>query len=380
MASKDKRDYYEVLGVEKSASESEIKKAYRKSAMKYHPDQNPDDAVAEERFKVVNEAYEMLSDGEKKSRYDQYGFEGVDPNYNAGYGGGGGGFGGFGDLGDLFGDLFGGFGGGGGRTAQRNAPQKGQNVGSQVEITFEEAAFGVETEVTVGVVEGCSKCHGTGCGTGSSPETCSTCNGSGAVRTTKQTAFGTFAQTAGCPTCNGTGKIIKNPCQTCKGKGKVRRNKKLSVQIPAGIDNGQSIRVRGEGNAGSNGGPTGDLLVSVSVKPHELFVRDGANILCEMGITFSQAGLGADIEVPTLDGKVRYKIPEGTQTGTTFRLKGKGSYHVGYKTRGHQYVTVVVKTPTDLTHDQKEILQQFEDSFLIKTEKETPKKKGFFKT
>ena len=376
MANEKKRDYYEVLGVEKNASDSEIKKAYRKLAMKYHPDQNPGDKAAEERFKEVNEAYEVLSDADKKARYDQYGFAGVDPNFNPGFGGAGGGFG-FGDLGDIFGDFFGGFGfgGGSGSSARQNAPQKGQNIVAQVEITFEEAAFGAEKEITVGVIDDCSKCHGTGCKEGTSPETCPTCHGTGTVRTTRQTAFGTFTQQAACPKCGGAGKTIKDPCPTCKGKGKVRRNKKLSVQIPAGIDDGQSVRVRGEGNVGANGGLRGDLLVTVSVRRHKLFQRDGANVLCEMPITFSQAALGADIEVPTLDGKVRYHVPEGTQTGTTFRLKGNGMYYVGYTTRGDQYVTVVVETPTNLTKEQKELLRKLES---VTGEDAQPKRKGFF--
>lgn len=320
MANEKKRDYYEVLGVQKNASDAELKKAYRKLAMKYHPDQNPGDKAAEERFKEINEAYEVLSDADKKARYDQYGFAGVDPNFNPGFGGGG--FGGFGDLGDILGDFFG-FGGGfGGQSAGRSKrPQQGQSVETRVELTFEEAAFGVEKEVTVGVVEDCSACSGTGGKNGVEPETCSKCNGTGVVRTTRQTAFGAFTQQSACPKCGGSGKLIKDPCPTCKGKGKVRRNKKIKVPIPAGIDNGQSVRMRGEGNVGSNGGPRGDLLVTVTVKRHELFRREGANVLCEIPITFAQAALGAEIEVPTLDGKVRYRIPEGTQTGATFRLK-----------------------------------------------------------
>lgn len=375
MANENKRDYYEVLGVEKNASDSEIKKAYRKLAMKYHPDQNPGDKGAEERFKEVNEAYEVLSDADKKARYDQYGFAGVDPNFNPGFGGGGAGGFGFGDLGDIFGDIFGGFGFGGGGSARQNAPQKGQNIVAQVEITFEEAAFGVEKEINTAVIEDCGKCHGSGCADGASPEVCSACHGTGTVRTTRQTAFGTFAQQSACPQCGGAGKIIKNPCPTCKGKGRVRRNKKLSVQIPAGIDDGQSVRVRGEGNVGTNGGPRGDLLVTVSVRRHKIFQRDGSNVLCEMPITFAQAALGADIEVPTLDGKVRYHVPEGTQTGTTFRLKGKGMYYVGYKTRGDQFVTVTVETPTNLTREQKDLLRQLE---AVTDEDEQPKRKGFF--
>ena len=380
MAEENKRDYYEVLGVEKNASDAEIKKAYRKLAMKYHPDQNPGDKAAEERFKEVGEAYEVLSNPDKKARYDQYGFAGVDPNFNpnfaGGFGGGAGGGGfGFGDLGDIFSDFFGGGFGGGGGGARANAPQKGQNVVAQVEITFEEAAFGTEKEITLGVVDNCPKCGGSGCADGTSPQTCPTCGGTGSVRTTRQTAFGMFAQTSACPKCGGTGKIISKPCPACRGKGKVRRNKTLSVKIPAGIDNGQSVRVRGEGSVGANGGPAGDVLVTVAVRKHDIFQRDGANVLCEMPITFAQAALGADIEVPTLDGKVRYHVPEGTQTGTTFRLKGKGLYYVGYKTRGDQYVTVTVETPTRLTREQRELLQRFSDSAGAETQ---PRQSSFF--
>ena len=377
MADQNKRDYYEVLGIEKNASDAEIKKAYRKMAQKYHPDMNPGDKEAEAKFKEVNEANEILSDPEKRSRYDQYGFAGVDPNYNAGggnpFGGGFGGFGGFGDLGDIFGDIFGG--GFGGGQQRRNAPTKGQNIGAEVKITFEEAAFGCKKEISISRIDNCPECHGTGCNGGSSPETCPDCHGSGTVRVTRQTAFGAFAQTSPCPKCGGTGKIIKDPCTTCKGKGKVRKNKKIEVSIPAGIDDGQSVRIRGEGNVGSNGGPSGDLLVAVTIKPHKIFERDGATVLCEMPITFTQAALGAEIEVPTLDGKVRYTVPEGTQTGTTFRLKGKGIPYVGYKNRGDQYVTVVVETPTKLTKEQKELLKKLDESF---TDDAQPKKKSFF--
>ena len=363
----NKRDYYEVLGVEKNASEAEIKKAYRKMAQKYHPDMNPGDKDAEAKFKEVNEANEVLSNPDKRARYDQFGFAGVDPNYNPGGGGFGGGFGGFGgfsggfgDLGDIFGDLFGG--GFGGQSARRAGPRKGQNLGTDVRITFEEAAFGCKKQVTVSRVENCPDCKGSGCAAGSSPQTCDQCKGTGSVRVTRQTAFGAFAQTSPCPKCGGTGKLIPNPCPTCKGKGKVRKNKKLEVTIPAGIDDGQSIRVRGEGNVGSDGGPNGDLLVAVSIQPHKLFRRDGVNVLYEMPISFPQAALGAELEVPTLDGKVRYTIPEGTQTGTVFRLKGKGIQHLGYKTRGDQFVSVVIKTPTGLNKEQKELLQKFAEA------------------
>ena len=371
----DKRDYYEVLGVEKNASEGEIKKAYRKLAMKYHPDQNPGDKAAEEKFKEINEAYEVLSDADKKARYDQFGFAGVDPNFAASQGGGfGGGFGGFDgfDLGSIFGDFFG---GGGGSSQRRNGPARGQNLGVEISITFEEAAFGCEKEITIGRVEPCSTCGGTGCKPGTQPETCSRCGGRGTIRTQQNFMGMTMQSESPCPTCGGKGKLIKEPCTVCKGKGKVRRNKTLKVQVPAGIDHGQSFRLRGEGNSGTNGGPSGDVIVTVSVKPHPLFQRDGANVLCEMPITFTQAALGAEIEVPTLDGKVRYTIPEGTQTGTTFRLKGKGIPYVGYKNRGDQYVTVVVETPTKLTQAQKDLLKKFASTV---NDEGQPKRKSFF--
>ena len=376
MADQNKRDYYEVLGVEKNASDSEIKKAYRKLAMKYHPDLNPGDKTAEEKFKEVNEAYEVLSDADKKARYDQYGFAGVDPNFNpnAGnpFGGfGGGGFG-FGDLGDIFGDFFG---GGASSSARRSGPSKGQNVVAEIEISFEDAAFGCEREITFGRIEPCATCHGTGCKDGSQPETCSYCHGTGTVRTQQNFMGMTMQSNQPCPKCGGQGKIIKDACPTCRGKGKVRRNKTIRVKVPAGIDNGQSFRVRDEGNAGSNGGPNGDLLVTVRVRKHDIFVRDGANVLCEMPITFAQAALGATIEVPTLDGKVRYNVPEGTQTGTTFRLRGKGIPYVGYKTRGDQFVTVVVETPQKLTQKQKDLLRQFDEGASEDTQ---PKRKRFF--
>ena len=370
----DKRDYYEVLGVEKNASETELKKAYRKLAMKYHPDQNPGDKEAENKFKEVNEAYEILSDADKRARYDQFGFAGVDPNYGAGaggYGGGGFGFDGF-DLGSIFGDFFG---GGASSAHRRHGPTRGQNIGVELEITFEEAAFGCETEITFGRIEPCSTCGGDGCKAGTSPETCSRCSGRGTIRTTQNFMGMAMQQESPCPTCGGKGKLIKDPCNICKGKGKVRRNKTMKVQVPAGIDNGQSFRLRGEGNCGSNGGSSGDVLVTVEVKKHRLFERDGANVLCEMPITFTQAALGAKIEVPTLDGKVAYEIPEGTQTGTTFRLRGKGIPYVGYKNRGDQYVTVVVETPTKLSKEQRELLKKLADTM---DEDGEPKRKSFF--
>ncbi len=366
----DKRDYYEVLGVEKNASEGEIKKAYRKLAMKYHPDQNPGDKTAEEKFKEVNEAYEILSDADKKARYDQFGFAGVDPNFGAGGGGGFDGFDGF-DLGSIFGDFF----GGGGARRRSGGPTRGQNLGAELEITFEEAAFGCEKEVTFGRIETCNTCSGNGCKAGTQPETCSRCGGRGTIRTQQNFMGMSMQSEAPCPTCGGKGKLIKEPCEICKGKGKVRRNKTLKVQVPAGIDHGQSFRLRGEGNCGSGGGPSGDLLVTVSIKRHALFEREGANVLCEMPITFTQAALGAEIEVPTLDGKVRYTVPEGTQTGTTFRLKGKGIPYVGYKNRGDQYVTVVVETPTNLKKEQRELLKKLAETL---DDEGQPKRKSFF--
>ena len=370
----NKRDYYEVLGVEKGASADEIKKAYRKSAMKYHPDRNPGDKEAEEKFKEIGEAYEVLSDDQKRARYDQFGFAGVDPNYGAGAGGAGyGGFGGFGDFGDL-GDIFGSF-FGGGRSQSRNAPRQGENVGVRLELTFEEAAFGCEKEVSVNRIENCGSCNGSGSADGV-VETCQQCRGTGQVRTT-QTFMGMSMQsTAVCPSCSGRGKLVKTPCNTCKGKGKVRRNQKIKVKIPAGIDAGQSIRVRGEGCVGSNGGPKGDLLAEVYIRRHPIFQRDGMTVYCEVPITFTQAALGAEIDVPTLDGKVKFEIPEGTQTGKSFTIRGKGVPVLNNATRrGDQVFTVVVETPTRLTKEQKELLQQLDQTLDGKS---SPKRKKFF--
>ena len=368
----NKRDYYEVLGVEKTASADEIKKAYRKKAMQYHPDRNPDDPSAEEKFKEAGEAYEVLSDADKRARYDQYGFAGVDPNFNpGGYGGGfGGGFSGFGDFGDIFSDIFG---GGGSARSTANAPRRGENVGARLEVTFEEAAFGVEKEVSTARIENCPTCAGTGSADGA-VETCDRCRGTGQVRTTQNFMGMTMQSTAACPQCNGKGKVIKTPCSTCKGKGKVRRTKKVNVRVPAGVDDEQVVRVKGEGNVGSNGGPSGDLMVEIAIKKHKIFQRDGMNVLCEMPISFTQAALGAEIIVPTLDGKVKYTIPEGTQTDTVFRLNNLGIPDVYNKNRrGDQLVRVVVETPTKLTKEQKELLRQLDESLG-----ETPKRKKFF--
>lgn len=371
----NKRDYYEVLGVEKGASADEIKKAYRKMAMKYHPDRNPGDKTAEEKFKEVGEAYEVLSDADKKARYDQYGFAGVDPNFGAG-GSGFGGFGGFGDFGDL-GDIFGEFFGGGSsrRGASQNAPRRGENVGARLDLTFEEAAFGCEKEVTSQRIENCSVCNGSGSADGKI-ETCDRCHGTGQVRTTQNFMGMQMQSTSVCPACSGRGKIIKNPCTTCRGKGKVRRNNKVKVKIPAGVDQGQSVRVRGEGCVGSNGGPNGDLLVEIYIKRHPLFRRADMDVLCEVPITFTQAALGAQIQVPTLDGKVAFDLPEGTQTGKEFVLPGRGIPEVGNsRRRGNHRFTVVVETPTKLTKEQKELLRQLDETLEA-----TPKRKKFFDT
>ena len=373
----NKRDYYEVLGVEKGASAEEIKKAYRKSAMKYHPDRNPGDKEAEEKFKELGEAYEVLSDDEKRSRYDQFGFAGVDPNYGGGAGGYGGGFGGFGDFGDL-GDIFGSFfGGSSGRRSNQNAPRRGENVGARLDLTFEEAAFGCEKEVSAPRIENCSVCNGSGSADGT-VETCSQCHGTGQVRTVQNFMGMQMQSTATCPMCSGRGKIIKTPCSTCKGKGKVRRTKKIRINVPAGVDAGNVIPCRGEGNVGSNGGPNGDLLVEVFLKRHSIFTRQNTDVFCEVPITFTQAALGAQIEVPTIDGKTTYEIPEGTQTGKQFVMGGKGIPFVNNpKRRGNQYFTVVVETPTRLTKEQKELLRQLDDSLDGKS---SPKRKKFFDT
>ena len=358
-----KRDYYEVLGISRSASDDEIKKAYRKLAKQYHPDLNPGNKEAEQKFKEVNEAYEILSDKDKKARYDQFGHAGVDPNFGAGGGGGFSGFDGsfdFGDLGDLFGSFFGGgFGGGGQR---RSGPQRGESIRVSLTISFEEAAFGCEKEVTVDRVEQCPTCKGSGCEAGTTPEVCTQCGGSGQVQQRRQTPMGVFATTTTCPKCGGKGKIIHSPCKDCGGQGLQRRRKTIKVSVPAGIDSDQTISLRGQGNAGKNGGPAGDLLIVINVRPHPLFRRDGTSVWCEAPITFTQAVLGGEMEIPTIDGKVKYTIPEGTQTGTTFRLKGKGIPVLNGRGRGDQYVTVNIETPRNLTREQKEKLKKFSES------------------
>ena len=369
-----KRDYYEVLGVQKGATDAEIKKAYRKMAKENHPDLHPGDKDAEARFKEINEAYEVLSDSEKKARYDQFGFAGVDPSYGGGgYGGGFDGSFDFGDLGDIFGSFFGGGFGGGGRA--RSGPQRGESLRTRLTITFEEAAFGCEKEVSIDRVEQCETCKGTGAAPGTSPETCPACGGSGQVQQRRQTPMGVFATTGPCPRCGGTGKIIASPCKDCGGSGQVRRRKTLKVTIPAGIDNGQIISLRGQGSAGKNGGPAGDLQIVITVQPHQLFRRDGADVYCNAPITFTQAVLGGEMEIPTIDGKVSYTLPEGTQTGTTFRLKGKGIPVVNGRGRGDQFVTVHIETPRGLNREQKEALRKFSDTLKEHNYKE---RKSFF--
>ena len=371
-----KRDYYEVLGVSRGASEDEIKKAYKKMARKYHPDLNPGDKTAEEKFKEVNDAYEVLSDADKKARYDQYGHAGVDPNFGAG--GFGGGFDGsfdFGDLGDIFGSFFGG-GFGGGRRTNPNAPQRGESIRMSIAISFEEAAFGCEKAVTVERYETCDTCHGNGCAPGTSPEVCPDCHGTGTVQVRRQTPMGVFATSSPCPKCGGKGRIIHQPCKDCRGSGMVRKKKTIQASIPAGIDNGQTISIRGQGNAGKNGGPAGDLLITITVRPHELFRREGTSVLCEAPITFTQAVLGAELEIPTIDGKVKYTLPEGTQSGTTFRLKGKGIPSINGRGRGDQYVTVYIETPKNLNKEQKEALKKFAETM---GESNYEEQKKFFK-
>ena len=374
----EKRDFYEVLGLQKGASDEEIKKAFRKMAKQYHPDLHPGDAQAEQKFKEINEAYGVLSDPDKKSKYDRFGHAGVDPSYGAGGGGGGyGGFGGFDgdiDLGDIFGSFFGG--GMGGRSSRRqNAPQRGADREARVSITFEEAAFGCKKEVSVSRIEQCSSCSGSGAAKGTSPETCPTCNGSGTVRTQQRTPFGVFQSQTSCSNCGGKGKVIKNPCSSCNGSGFNRVSKKLNVNIPAGIADGQTVVLSGQGDAGRNGGQNGDVLVDVSIKKHAIFSREGTNIYCDVPITFSEAVLGATIDVPTLEGKVDYSIPEGTQTGTVFKLKGKGITEIRSTRRGDLVFRVVVEVPKNLNKQQKELLKAFADSC---GEKNNVQKKSFF--
>ena len=357
----EKRDYYEVLGVQKSASEDELKKAYRKLAKENHPDLHPGDKECEARFKEINEAYEVLSDPDKRAKYDKFGHAAFDPSQGFGGGGFGGfeGFGDFGGFGDIFSDIFG-FGGGGGRNP--NAPRKGDNLRASLNIKFEEAAFGTKKDVTVARIEQCPDCKGTGCADGTTAEVCPDCKGSGQVKSTQRTPFGMMQSNVQCPKCKGRGKIIHSPCHTCRGIGRIRRQHKVNINVPAGIDDGQTISLRGQGNSGINGGPAGDLLVTILVQPHARFEREGTSILLDQEISFAKAALGAEIEVPTLDGKVKLTIPEGTQTGTMFRLKGKGVPYLRSTGRGDQFVTVRVVVPKGLNAKQKEALKAFSET------------------
>jgi len=368
----EKRDYYEVLGVSKDSSADEIKKAYRKLAKKYHPDMNPGDAEAEKNFKEVNEAYDVLSDDDKKAKYDAYGHAAFDPAS----GGGGAGFGGFGDFGFDFGDIFSSFFGGVGGGGRRNGPVRGDDINLRVTLTFEEAVFGVKKEISFSKVQKCSTCQGSGAEKGTSPKTCSHCGGSGQVRVQQRTPLGMMQTTRQCDHCHGTGKIIEKPCGDCKGAGYVRVQKKLDVNIPAGINEGQRITLRGQGSDGRNGGPAGDLNIIVTVRAHAVFEREGNDIYCDVPITYAEATLGAEIEIPTLEGKEKYTIPEGTQTGTTFTLRQRGVQDVNSKRRGNLHVTVNVEVPKNLNSEQKELLRKFAESC---GENNHSKREKFFK-
>lgn len=383
-----KRDYYEVLGIDKGADDAAIKKAYRALAKKYHPDMNPGDAEAEKKFKEASEAYAILSDPEKRKQYDQFGHAAFE-------GGAGGGFGGFdfsgADFSDIFGDIFGDFFGGGRRGRTSNGPMKGANIRTSVRITFEEAVFGVEKEIELTLKDECKTCHGTGAKPGTSPETCTKCGGKGQVVFTQQSFFGTVRNVQTCPECNGTGKVVKEKCADCHGSGYIANRKKIQVSIPAGIDNGQSVRIRDKGEPGTNGGPRGDLLVEVIVGRHPIFQRQDYHIYSTVPVSFAIAALGGDVVIDTVDGKVLYEVKPGTQTDTKVRLKGKGVPTLRNKeVRGDHYVTLVVQTPDKLSHEARELLRQFDaltgDSLNaaqnVQTEKsdsKDTKKKKFWK-
>lgn len=378
----DKRDYYEVLGVEKSATPDDIKKAYRKLAKQYHPDLNPNNKEAEAKFKEVNEAYEILSDAEKKEKYDRFGFAGVDPSYAADHGGGFGGFGGFGgggmefDLGDIFGSFFGGF-GGGGRGANPNAPRRGSDIQANAYLTFEEAAKGCKKTIEFQRIEPCDECSGSGAAKGTSPQTCPDCNGRGQVNVQQRTPFGTISTQKTCQRCGGKGTFNPNPCSRCKGAGRIRRTVKKDITIPAGIDDGQIFKVRGEGNGGLNGGPAGDLGIVVSVKPHPFFERDGYNVWYDTTVTFVQAAMGDKLRVPTLDGQVEYVLPAGTQPGDIFKLKGRGIPVPNSTRRGDQLIRITVDVPKNLNEKQKEALLKFNEA-MGSSPVEPEEKRGFF--
>lgn len=360
----DKRDYYEVLGIQKGASDDEIKKAYRACVKKYHPDLHPDDKECEEKMKEVNEAYEVLSDSDKKSRYDQFGHAGVDPSYGGGGGFSGfsGGFGDMGDIGDIFSSFFGGGFGGSSRTSNPNAPRRGQDIQTEAAISFMDACNGKKLDMKIQRMEKCSECSGTGAAPGSTTDTCSDCRGTGQVKVAQRTPFGMISSSKPCTRCGGKGKTISKPCSKCGGAGRVSATASIQVDVPAGIADGQTLQVRGQGHSGINGGPSGDLLVEIVIRPDSFFERDGYDIRTEVPVKFAQAVLGDEIEVLCIDGKVNLKIPEGTQSGTVFRLKGKGVKKLNRNERGDQYITIVVEVPKGLNKTQKELLKAFDDS------------------
>lgn len=375
----EKRDYYEVLGVARGASDDEIKKAYRRMAKQYHPDLHPGDAEAEAKFKEVGEAYEVLSDPQKRSRYDQFGHAGVDPNFGAGSGGWGGGgvnvdFGDFGDIGDIFSSIFGG-GFGGSPRRNPNAPRKGSDAGARVYISFEEAAKGCRQHVTVPRIVPCGDCGGSGAQRGTSPTVCPDCRGTGQVSRAQRTPFGVIQTQTACPRCQGQGRVIEHPCPSCGGQGKVRKTEEIGINIPAGIADGQVITIPNMGNAGQNGGPAGDLNVQVTVRPHPLFERDGFDIWYELPITFAQAAMGAEVEIPTLDGKIPFTIKEGTQPGEVLRVRGKGIPYLRGRGVGDLLLKIVVEVPRSLTKEQKKLLEEFESST---GDKQYQKRKSFF--
>ena len=357
-----KKDLYEILGVDRNASQEEIKKAYRRLAKKYHPDLNPGDKEAEQKFKEINEAYEILSDPQKRAQYDQFGHAAFEQGGSQQGGFGGFGEGGFdfdfGGFGDIFGDIFSDFFGTGRRKAEKG-PKKGADIRYDLTLTFEEAAFGTEKEIEVERFEVCDVCHGTGVKPGSRPETCPVCHGTGEIRQTQNTPFGRIVNIRTCPRCHGEGKIITDPCQKCGGTGRIRKRRKIKVTIPAGIDEGQMLTLRGEGEPGLRGGPNGDLYIVIHVKPHEIFKREGYDVYVKIPISFADAALGGEIKIPTLDGMVSFTIPEGTQTGTKFKLRGKGIPHIGGRGRGDQIVEVYVEVPKRLSEKQKELLREF---------------------
>lgn len=367
-----KRDYYEVLGVGKSAEAAELKKAYRRLAMKHHPDRNPDDAEAEARFKEAKEAYEVLSSAEKRAAYDQFGHAGVSNSASGGQGGGFGGAESFSDMfGDVFGDIFGGGGGrrgGGGRQVYRGA-----DLRYELEMSLEEAVRGENKTLEIPTYVGCDTCSGSGAAKGSQPETCDTCGGAGQVR--MQQGFFSVQQT--CPTCRGEGNTIKDPCKSCNGGGRIRKTRKLSVKIPAGVDSGDRIRLTGEGEAGRNGGPSGDLYVEVHLQAHEMFERDGPDLHCDVPLNFVTAALGGTVEVPTLDGQVSLKVPQGTQPGKVFRLRGKGVPTVRIREPGDLYCRVSVETPVNLTGDQKDLLRKFDDAVDLGGDRHNPRTRSW---